>query len=395
MRRALFVLLLAVALAGVAAPTTASVLSDAAATASAVAPAVPSSVGLRAGVGVADFSWHVGSGSGQHSTEGNGTVGVVTGDPVDPYAQTTKQQPSSGIQSRLSARALVFEGSNGERVALVKTDNYLAQDLLVRRAAQLIDPALRLPHDRIVMSATHNHNSPYFSSPAAGVWVFQDVWDVRAFEYQARQIAEAITDAATSMRPARLGATTVDFPGVKGNVAGRGASSDRSPYGYPRDFGDHGVVVLRVDDVSGKQPVPLATWTNFGQHPESLSGYDLVSADFVGPFERFVDRETGATLVYTQGDVGSSEGPSYDGPGTQRLPDGSLRAWYHTGFAQSERFARLLADAVVAGWRQIGDGNAQIPFTRDVPVSVFDAWVPGPVSHPYPAANACSTDPTL
>src|SRR5688572_20864168 len=113
MRRALVTLLLAVALAGAAVPTTASVLSGTTAQ-------VPVAGGLQAGVGVADFSWHVGSGSGQHSTEGNGTVGIVTGDEVDPYQQTTKQRPSSGVQSRLSARALVFEGSNGERVALVK-----------------------------------------------------------------------------------------------------------------------------------------------------------------------------------------------------------------------------------------------------------------------------------
>ena len=387
MRRALVSLLLAVV---VAALTPAAARSIDIAGGGSALP-LPSGPGLRAGVGVVDFSWHVGAGSGQHGSDGNGLANALQGGETDPNLHGTKKGPSHGIQSRLTARALVLEGSNGERVALVKTDNYLAQDLLVRRAAQLVDPTLGLPHDRIVMSVTHDHSSPYYSTAAAGVWIFQDVWDVRAFEYQARQIAAAITEAATSMVPARLGATTVDFSGVKGNVAGRGTSTDGSPYGYPVDFGDQGVVVLRVDDVSGKKPVPLATWMNFGQHPESLAEYNLISADFVAPLERFVERDTGGPLVFSQGDVGSAEGPTDAGT----LPDGTRRAWYHTGFAQSERFARLLADKVVEGWARIGEGDAQVPFTRDVPVNVFDAWVPGPVSHPYPAANACRADDTL
>jgi hypothetical protein len=338
-------------------------------------------------VGVADLTWHVGASAGQY-----GTTGVGPG--TDPSVESVKKLPSNGVQSRLSARALVLEGADGERVALIKTDNYLAQDLLSRRVAQLLDPTLRLPHDRLIVSATHDHSSPYYATPSAGVWVFQDVWDLRAFEYQARQIAAAVTDAARSLVPARLGATTVSFAGAKGNIAGRGRSADSSPFGYPDTFGDHGVVVLRVDDVSARKPKPLATWMNYGQHPESLDGYDLISADFLAPLQRFVERDTGSTLVFSQGDVGSSEGP-YDRDPNPPTIDGVPRAWAHAGYAQAERFARLLADRVVTGWNEIGDGGGTVPFTRNVPVSVFDGWIPGPVSHPYPAANSCDTATTL
>ncbi|HEX2040209.1 MAG TPA: neutral/alkaline non-lysosomal ceramidase N-terminal domain-containing protein [Acidimicrobiales bacterium] len=351
-------------------------------------PLRPPAPGLRAGVGVADMTWHVGASAGQYATD-EPAVGT------DPHAHSVKQRASYGVQSRLTARALVLEGTNGERVALVKTDNYLAQDLLTRRVAQLLPPALGLGADRIVMSATHNHSSPYYSTPAVGVWVFQDVWDVRAFEYQARRIAAAVTAAATNLRPARLGATTVDVGPIKGNIAGRGASPyDDSPYGYPDTFGDHGVVVLRVDDVSARKPTPLATWMNYGQHPESLDGYNLISGDFVAPLERFVDGETGSTLVFTQGDVGSAEGP-YDRGQTDTVADGVVRAFAHVGYAQAERFARILADAVAAAWHEIGAGGGTVPFTRDIPIGVFDGWIPGPVSHPYPGVNACDTDETL
>src|SRR5688500_19876721 len=105
-------------------------------------PTLPGTAGvvpLRAGVGVADMTWHVGAGTGQHASQGNGLAGALSGEAVDPYHHGTKQGPSYGVQSRLSARALVIEGTNGERVALVKTDNYLAQDLLARRVAPLLD----------------------------------------------------------------------------------------------------------------------------------------------------------------------------------------------------------------------------------------------------------------
>ena len=391
MRRSL-VFLAVLALLGAAAP---------AALAIGPAPYVPGP-GLRAGVGVADMTWHVGAGAGQYASEpyedvdpeDPATVTEIL--PTDPNLHATKKASSYGVQSRLTARALMLEDAAGNEVVLVKTDNYLAQDLLVRRAAQLLPADLGIDHSRIVHSASHNHSSPYYSSPAAGVWVFQDVWDVRAFEYQARQIAAAITEAARSMKPARLGATTIDVGALKGNIAGRGASpDDGTPYGYPDTFGDHEVVVLRVDDVSQKKAVPLATWMNYGQHPESLDSYDLISGDYLAPLERFVGRDTGSTLVFTQGDVGSAEGPYERGQTDTVDADGTIRAFAHVGYAQAERFARVLADAVVAGWKEIGAGGGTVPFSRDVPIGVFDGWIPGPVSHPYPAANACATDETL
>ena len=30
-----------------------------------------------------------------------------------------------------------------------------------------------------------------------------------------------------------------------------------------------------------------------------------------------------------------------------------------------------------------------------VPVAMFDGWVPGPVSHPYPTVGNCRTEPTV
>lgn len=346
--------------------------------------------GLRAGVSVVDATWHVGAAAGQYSD-----VRDPSRDEVDPYNHATWKQASYGVQSRLTIRALVVEGSNGERVALVKSDNYLAQDHLLRRVGQLLaDGDSGIDHDDILHSASHNHSSPYYATPSAGVWVFEDVMDLRMFEYQARAMARAIEEAAAGMVPARMGATTVRHDLYKGNVVRPALADDGTPAGYPADFGDQGLSILRFDDLTDPEdPQPLATWMNWGQHPESNDGYDLISADFIGPLERFVAEDTGSALLFSQGDVGSAEGP-YTGWNRGRMEDGTLVAWAHVGYAQAERGARLLADSVVEAYEAIGQGDAIVPFSTDVPVAIDSRWIPGPVSHPYPSVSNCRTQRT-
>ena len=364
---------------------------------------------VRAGVGIVDATWNVGAGGGQYADKSVGLAGGLAGvdvDPenasvtetdgsIDPQQQSLTQKDSYGVASRLTARAIVVEGNNGERLALLKTDNYLAQDLLLRRVGQLLEGGdSGIAYDDILHSATHNHSSPYYSTTSPGVFVFQDAFDQRMFEYQARAVALAIERAADDLRPARMGATTVQHTIYKGNIAGIDLGDDGTPAGYPSDFGDTGLVVMRFDDVSGKTPKPLAAWMNWGQHPESNDPYDLITADYIGPLERFVERDLGAPLIFSQGDVGSAEGP-YFRDNYERLPDGTVRAWAHVGPAQTERGARLLADSVIEAWNAAGTDAAQVPFSSDFPVAAVSEWVPGPVSHPYPGVSNCRTETTL
>ncbi len=364
------------------------------------ARAVAAPAGLRAGVASVDMTWHVGASAGQYAdTNGasEGQDGLQS--EWDPNLQHVTKTASYGVASRLSTRALVLEGADKTRVAMVKVDNYLAQDYLTRRVGQLLQGGPSgITYDHILVSATHDHSSPYYSTPSAGVWVFQDVFDLRAFEYQARAIASAITQAAAALRPARMGATTVKHNALLENIVGPTLGDDGSPAGYPRLFNDNGLVVMRFDDMTDPaHPKPYATWMNFGEHPESLDGYQLISGDYLAPLQRFVDRDTGSTLVFTQGAVGSQEGPYEshfgDGP-VPVLSDGSLQIYAHAGYAQAERGARLMADDVIRAWRSIGAGSGQVPFSRDVPVKMLSTFVPGPVSHPYPSTGNCRTAPT-
>ncbi len=349
---------------------------------------------VRVGYGEADATWHVGSGSGQYTEKDPNLVHAVDGTEVDPFNHSWTQRHSYGVHSRLSIRAIVVEGSNGKRLALVKTDNYLAADALSRRAAQILDAAgtSGIHYPDIMQMASHNHSSPFYFSPSWGVWVFQDLIDLRAFEYEARQMALAIERAAANLRAARMGATVIQHRIYKGNIAGATIGDDGTPAGYPDSHADFGMTVVRFDEVpSGK---PIAVLVNHGQHPESNDAYDLITGDYLAPAERMIEHDLGSQLVWSQGDVGSAEGPYYRG-NNDVLKDGVIRAWAHVGHSQTERGARYLADSIEQAYRAIGAGKAIVPFTTDFPVAAGNAWVPGPVSHPYPSISNCRTEPTV
>ncbi|HET6816108.1 MAG TPA: hypothetical protein VFH66_02645 [Mycobacteriales bacterium] len=353
--------------------------------------------GLRAGVGVADATWHVGAGAGQYASD---NIPNDASNEWDPNVQHVKQASSYGVASRLSMRAIVLQDGQGHApIALLKVDNYLAQDYLTRRiAAILAADGSKVTYNHILMSATHDHNSPYYSTPSWGVWAFQDVMDLRMFEYQARAGAAAIEQAERSMVPARVGATTVQYPDFQGNIAGQDLDNQGAPAGYPVGVNDHGLVVMRFDQRTADQTwKPLATYVNYAEHGESLNGTDLISEDWWAPFQRYVDRATGVPVVFSQGSVGSAEGP-YDryGDHTPTTTDGGdtvYKIWAHENFAQAERGTHLLAEKVVDAWNAIGNGDpsVQVPYETNPVVDMLTHWVAGPLSHPYPSVGNCRT----
>lgn len=363
--------------------------------ATATAQAEPAGTVL-AGYGEADATWHVGAGAGQYTNKNpDNVVSSVSGGDVDPHGHSILQTDSYGVQSRLSYRAIVVQDEQGDQVAFVKSDSYLAQDYLQRRVGQILTlSGSKVEYSEIFHMASHNHSSPYYMTPSPGPWIFQDAFDIRAFEYHARQMAKAIMAAEDAMVPAAMGATTVDHKLFKGMIQRKGISDDGTPRGYPDDFGDFGLSVIRFDDMTDPaQPKPLATLINFGQHPEGLDNHDLITGDFVASLERFVERDTGAPLLFGQGDVGSAEA----GPGH---PDavaelGIPARWSHAGHAQAERGGYLLARDVVAGWNEIAGGTPLVPFSSDFDVAAGSAFVAGPYSHPYPAVSACRTETTV
>ena len=348
-----------------------------------------------AGAAVVDATWHVGASAGQYAS------GRQESTEFDPFVQQFKNAPSYGVQSRLQIRAIVVQGPDGTRVALAKADLYIPQDLLWRRAAQILATRnVGIDEHNLTMTITHDHSSPYYSSTAWGAWTFQDVFDIRFYDYYAERIADAVTQAARHLVPVRVGATASYFDKPQRNALGPAVADDGTPAGFPNSYTDHDMTIVRFDDISNpRRPRPLAVLVNYSLHGEMLSGNDLISADWPGPTQRFVDRATGAITVIVQNAVGTTEVErnSYHSIHERLLFD-------HKEYGQAEYAARLISDAAIRDWRDIGAGRPNsdpayrdrfIPFTADAPVGREDRWFPGPISHPYPGVSSCRTDPAL
>jgi hypothetical protein len=350
---------------------------------------------VRAGAAAVDASWHVGASAGQYASDG--TFIDHESQTLDPTAHSTRRRPSYGIQSRLQVRALVVEGPDGERVAIAKTDLYIPQDLVYRRAAQLMEEDdCGIDAEHFTMAVTHNHSSPFYSSTSWGVWTFQDVFDVRFFNYMAERMAEAVRRACEDLVPVRVGASVGYLDKTARHSFGPALADDGTPAGYPNSETDHDLTVVRFDDISDPaNPRPLANLVNFSLHPEFLEGNDLISADYLGPLERMADRETRALTIWTQGAVGTAE--------PERSTYHSIHErleFTHKDYGQAEYGARLMADEIVDTWRDIERGTPEeearfVPFDSGFAVEIRDAWYPGPFSHPYPGVSNCRSDKGL
>ena len=371
-------------------------------------PAQAQSAPVMAGAAAVDASWHVGASAGQYAGDCFNPENVppdpsqpcTAVDPVngnyDPAASSFRRRPSYGMQSRLSARALVIKPIGGAPIAVVKTDMYIPQDLLYRRAAQLLEQEgdCGVTRSTLTLTASHDHSSPMYSSTAWGVWAFQDAFDIRFYDYMSRRIFMAVERACDDLVPARIGASVGQFDKTHRHSFGPAIADDNTPAGYPFDDTDQDLTVIRFDDVSDpSNPRPLANLVNWSGHPESLSGNDLISADYIGPVERMTDRATGALTIFTQGAVGSAEPErSTNHPIRERLE------FPHREYGQADYAGRLLSDAIIRISKDVetpGGDPREVPFATSLEVSMIDRWYPGPFSHPYPGVSNCRFDKGL
>lgn len=366
-------------------------------------PVVP----VKAGVAAVDSTWHVGASAGQYATDGTS----VGDHGVDPSLHSTRRTSSYGVQSRSTARALVIEGSDGTRMAVVANDLYIPQDLVNRRLGTILeqrDERIRLGLEEghltgiteanAVVSVSHSHSSPYYSTPSWGVWAFEDVFDVRFFEYLAQRMAAAVVEASRTLVPVRMGAATVPFSAIQRHSYGPTVGDDGTPAGYPQTDNDKTVSVLRFDDLSNPgAPVPLANWVVFGLHPEMLDGNDLVTGEYVNTMYRFVDRELGGTTLFSQNNTGTAE-PARNG---DAHPIAARAEFSHREYAQMERAARLLADAVERAHDLVevgtpsSPGEQVVPFRSQFEVGVKDLRFAPPSLRVLPTVSSCRAEKTF
>jgi len=229
-------------------------------------------------------------------------AGVARVDITPPNGMALQGYPDSGrratgVRDPLYARVLLLR-VGAQRLALVDLD--LVAPLEPAYLAQLRE-AVRQDASYLLLAAIHTHSGPALIptlNPATRDWESSAVG----------KIADAVHEAASHARPARLGVGYgVAFLGHNRLLHNRDGSVswfEKNWTGVSTSPVDPTVAVLRIDDTSGD---PVAVLVNYACHPV-IYGPDslLYSADFPGVMTAVVEKAIGgkALSFFLQGGDG-------------------------------------------------------------------------------------------
>lgn len=204
---------------------------------------------------------------------------IVTPDPLLPVSGGVgPSQPVREKRGELTVRALVLD-DGATRLAFVSADFLGFPSVLgnkVRAAVQSV------PVKNILIGATHTHSAPDcygFPDGRGGTSM-----DPKYVHDVCTRMAEAITEAAGNLRPARLRIAT-------GEARGKIAFNYYAEQLYdPR---------CHVIQALGEDGTPFATLVNYAIHPEVIgSGAGILSPDLVGPLYDRLQARGGGTGIF-------------------------------------------------------------------------------------------------
>jgi len=350
MRRALLLTALALSVAAVCAPASAS------------------GAGLRAGVGKADITPQTGYYLG---------------------GWTRADRTGQGQHTRLGSRAMVLE-RDGRKVALVQIDLFMIPGGMLKQ----IGDGLRsrgFSEQNILVSASHTHsgpggyaNFPTLNTAAPSLETATDPFsffgllnpapaDRQLYTFLLTQISTAIERADADLGPAEAGWGSSRLPGItrnrsiEGHLANHGldleygkGSESQDPGGYLHTI-DPDVDVLRVDKimrrrVRGKRRrmrVPVGGWSSFANHGTvTKSTFEFYNADHHASAMRvFEDRIRSSAKVPRGQQIVNVYGTSNEGDQSAGLD--------RSGPAASDYVGRVEAGAMLSAWR-----NARTEMSR-------------------------------
>ena len=189
--------------------------------------------------------------------------GPTGADGVDPHGHTTKKRISDGVGAAHEHPRARRRGHRGrprrdrrQRPLPAAGPAHPPRGELL--AAHDRDVALGLeggpspasPATTSAMTASHNHNTPYYSTPGWGTAIFQDVFDLRFYDYMATRMAKAVIEASERHGPGAHGrhdAHVQRDPGAHVRPEGRRRRHARRPAVQPHDAA---AVGRPLDDVS-------------------------------------------------------------------------------------------------------------------------------------------------
>ncbi len=284
------------------------------------------------------------------------------------------------VDDPLFARALVLR-SGDESVALCVVDSCMLPTDVCDAIKALVTKQIKIPANRILISATHTHSAPGTMAMCLGTRK-----DEAYTEQMIPQVAQAIVDAHAKLRPAKMGHAQVDahaFTNCRRWIR-RSDKMQGDPFGQPSVrammhpghespdvTGPAGPIDPQLSVLSligAEDGKPISVLTNFSMHYfGSEAGF---SADYFGEVARGLEQAIGGDVVgiVSQGTSGDLHWMDYSRSKDER-PD---RATYSKG----------LTEIALAAWKDIehrADVNlamaeARLPLDRRTPSKERLAW---------------------
>jgi hypothetical protein len=223
------------------------------------------------------------------SFKAGAAIRIITPDPLLPVSGGVGQ-PKKTIEKKgdLFVRALVLE-KRGTRVAIVSVDNLGWSSALGDRSRSLIN---EIPSENILIGATHTHSAPdaYGFPDEKG----KSSVDLAYLDWCAKQIADAIHEAAKNLAPASLKVAVAE---ANGKIA----------YNYYAEklYDPRCGVIQAIAESGINKGKAIATLVNYAIHPEVIgSGQGILSPDLCGPLYDRIESKGGGIAIFMNGAQG-------------------------------------------------------------------------------------------
>jgi neutral ceramidase len=234
---------------------------------------------------------------------------------------------SRGWWTRLYAKSIYLEDSQGSRLVLVSCDLQGIPAGLADKVAEIVATKISSTHpdsayigrEQIILAATHTHNGPgnFFTSPAYNAQASPlSGFDEAVFDFLANRIALSITKAIASKKPALIKKGEMELPGLSRNRSlaafERNSSQEKDeilghvsnpqafftsdlPASVPsaRAFQavDPKLTILKIEPPGGAIKAPIAVAAFFAVHPTSMGPEtEVYSSDIFGVASTLVEQ---------------------------------------------------------------------------------------------------------
>jgi neutral ceramidase len=212
---------------------------------------------------------------------------------------------STGIHDRIHHRVTVLDDGT-TRFVLASSDICVIAPSEYDKVATMLQKELGIAPENFWWTLTHTHSAPELGPPGlpetfmGGRYTHQ--YDKAYTEATERKLIDAVAEAIKKLQPARL---AVGWGHANANINRRARTVEgKTSLGMNPDLPvDRRIGMLRIDKADGS---PMALIANYAMHGTVIGGQcTLISGDAPGIVADYVEKKTGATLLFINGAAGN------------------------------------------------------------------------------------------